>query len=154
MVKWKSFIHIQRNKLTKPPYLKAFWAKKIWPKFPIFCQFLKNLTSQSKCLEKRRFCEFIPLDMYERFSFYHFWIPQGKPFSKNIMFYPGTLGWNYCHFWGVFDIYVRCHRIIIGGHGFFGRGSLNSPKNWCHFENLHKPDRRVGFILHILVFFS
>ena len=33
---------------------------------------LKNLTSQSKCLEKRRVCEFIPLDMYERFSFYHF----------------------------------------------------------------------------------
>ena len=61
---------------------------------------LKNLTSQSKCLEKRRFCEFIPLDMCERFSFYHFWIPQGIPFSKNIMFYPVTLGWNYCHFGG------------------------------------------------------
>ena len=27
---------------------------------------------------------------------YHFWIP----FSKNIMSYPGVLGWNYCHFGG------------------------------------------------------
>ena len=34
--------------------------------------FLKNLTSQSKCLEKRSFCEFIPLDRNETFSFYHF----------------------------------------------------------------------------------
>ena len=25
VVKWKSFIHIQRNKFTKPPFLKAFW---------------------------------------------------------------------------------------------------------------------------------
>ena len=25
-------------------------------------------------------------------------IPQGIPFSKNIVSYPGTLGWNFCHF--------------------------------------------------------
>ena len=37
----------------------------------------------------------------EIFSFYHFWIPQCILFSKNIIFYPGTLGWNYCHFRGV-----------------------------------------------------
>ena len=25
MVKWQFFIHIQRNKFTKPPFLEAFW---------------------------------------------------------------------------------------------------------------------------------
>ena len=50
-----------------------------------FNSFLNSLTSKSKCLQKRRFCEFIPLDSNETFSFYHFQIPQGIPFSKNMV---------------------------------------------------------------------
>ena len=52
------------------------------------------IPSQKNSAENRKFWPFITLDMYVRFSFYHFWIP----FSKNIVSYTGTLGWNFCHF--------------------------------------------------------
>ena len=107
---WTSVLQVHRKiwpiffglELAQMKILLRYWhlAIKTYIIIFFFHLLLKNLTSQSKCLEKRRFCEFIPLDMYERFSFYHFWIPQGIPFSENIMFYPGTLGWNYCHFGG------------------------------------------------------
>ena len=72
----------------------------IFHKKVFFHLLLKKLTSQSKCLQKWRFCEFFPQDMYERFSIYHFSIPQGVLFSKSIMSTTGILGWNYCHFGG------------------------------------------------------
>ena len=64
------------SKLAEMKILLFKWHMAIKTYFiNLFHLFLKNLTSQSKFLEKRRFCEFIPLDMYERFSFYHFWMP-------------------------------------------------------------------------------
>ena len=48
----------------------AYGDKKNFNNF--FFLLLKNLASHSKCLQKRRFCEFIPLDMNETFSFNHF----------------------------------------------------------------------------------
>ena len=69
----------EKNCPSQTPYfLKSYFVNS-------FYLLLKTLASQSKCLQKRRFCEFIPLDMNETFSFYHFQIPQGIPFSKNMV---------------------------------------------------------------------
>ena len=47
----------------------------------IFLSIIEKLTSQSKCLQKRRFCEFISLDMNETIFRY----PRVYSFQKSIM---------------------------------------------------------------------
>ena len=59
---------------------------------------LKNLTSQSKCLEKRRFCEFIQKATNRIFSFSHFYEGYIPRYQYRIMSDQGILGWNFSHF--------------------------------------------------------
>ena len=59
---------------------------------------LKNLTSQSKCLEKRRFCEFIQKATNGIFSFLHFYEGYIPSYQYRIVSNLGILGWNFSHF--------------------------------------------------------
>ena len=73
-------------KLAKIEILLCKWHMAIKTYFKNFLHLLlKNLTSPSKCLHKRRFCEFIPFDMYERLSFYHV-STRGRLFFVNFFF--------------------------------------------------------------------
>ena len=70
------FGHIFGSKFAEMKILLCKWHMAIKTYFIIsFKLFFKNLTSQSKCLQKRRFCEFISLDMNKTFPFYHFQMP-------------------------------------------------------------------------------
>ena len=129
MEKWKCFIHIQRNKFTKPPFLEAKKISRNF-RFPIFflgsklakmktllCKWhiaiktylinlfdllLKNLTSQSKCLQKSRFCECVPLDMNETFSFTIFRCPRVYTLFKKYGIWLGQFFLYFGRFWEPF----------------------------------------------------
>ena len=81
MVKWKCFIHIQRNKFAKPPFLEIFWLKIGWKENFImqmaYCdENLFNIFFYQNASRKGGFVNlFLWILGYERFSFHHFWIP-------------------------------------------------------------------------------
>ena len=59
---------------------------------------LKNLTSQSKCFEKRRFCEFIQKATNRIFSFLHFYEGYIPRYQYRKVSNLGILSWNFSHF--------------------------------------------------------
>ena len=87
------------SKLAEMKILFCKWHMAIKTCFiNCFDLLLKNLTSQSKCLEKRRFCEFIQKATNQIFSFLHFYEGYIPRYQYRIVSNLGILGWNFSHF--------------------------------------------------------
>ena len=93
---WANFFG---SEFAKMKILLCNWHMAIKTYFMNFFHLLlKNLTSQSKCLEKRRFCEFIQKATNRIFSFLHFYEGYIPRYQYRIVSNLGILGWNFSHF--------------------------------------------------------